>query len=95
MGEFFAAIWYVNAVLMTSTLLAGVTTGIGGGLMVRVNLTAVEVPPALLAATIKVNVPVEVGVPLIIPVVALSVSPEGSFPLMMLYAVGEFVAVIW
>ncbi len=74
--------------------MAGVTTGIGGGLMVRVSLTAVEVPPALLATTIKVNVPFVVGVPLIVPVVALSASPEGSCPLMMLYAVGEFVAAI-
>ena len=94
MGEFVAAIWYLNAVLMTPAPGADVTTGIGGGLMVRISLTAVEVPPALLAATIKVNVPVEVGVPLIIPVVALSVSPEGSVPLMMLYAVGEFVLII-
>ncbi len=51
------------------------------GLTVIVTGWLVEEPLALLACTVKVNVPVAVGVPERIPVVGFSVKPAGKLPL--------------
>ena len=42
--------------------------------------TCVPVPPALIAFTVSINVPVTVGVPLITPVTVLMVIPAGNVP---------------
>ncbi len=51
------------------------------GLTVIVTGWLVEEPLALLACTVKVNVPVAVGVPESTPVVGFSVKPAGKLPL--------------
>ena len=61
------------------------------GLMVSVSVV-VPVPPALVALSEMVEVPVAVGVPEIKPLVVLTVSPEGSPVALKL--VGELEAVI-
>ena len=48
--------------------------------MVITNDRGALVPPALVAVTLTVKVPLLVGVPEIRPVLALSVTPAGSVP---------------
>ena len=67
-----------------------VTAGTAG-LIVRVSV-AVPVPPALVALSEMVEVPVAVGVPEIKPLVVLTDSPEGNPVALKL--VGELEAVI-
>jgi hypothetical protein len=52
-------------------------TGIGG-ITIEMVTVALFDPPAFLAVTVTPVVPVAVGVPLIIPVLALSTSPGGK-----------------
>ena len=56
------------------------TGGDAATLIIMVMATAGEVPLALVAVKIGVNVPVAVGVPESNPVLVLSVTPEGSAP---------------
>jgi hypothetical protein len=58
-------------------LVALVITGVGGGLMVIVNV-ALPVPPALVALMVTVKVPAAVGVPEISPVAVFTVKPAGN-----------------
>lgn len=51
------------------------------GELVRVRAAVAAAPTPLVAAIMNENVPVVVGVPLIIPVVGLRVSPLGRRPL--------------
>jgi len=51
-------------------------TGVGG-LIVKVTVCE-PVPPAFVAVTVAVDVPAVVGVPVIAPVVVLTVRPAGS-----------------
>ena len=67
-----------------------ITGGGGSKVMVKLLLT---VPAELVALIITLKVPVTVGVQLIVPVVVLRRSPEGSPEAVK--EVGVFVAVIW
>ena len=60
------------AVAVVALLMTGVA-----GLMVSVRV-AVPVPPALVALSVTVEVPVAVGVPEIKPVLLLTESPAGN-----------------
>ena len=62
---------------MPVALVALVITGVGGGLMVIVNV-ALPVPPALVALMVTVKVPAAVGVPEISPVAVFTVKPAGN-----------------
>jgi hypothetical protein len=60
--------------------------------MVRESV-AVVVPPAFVAPIVTLEVPVAVGVPLIAPVLVLTLKPAGNPVALKL--VGELLAVIW
>ena len=72
-------------------IVAPLTTGGGKFEIVKVT-TLVPVPAALVAETVTIDVPVEVGDPLIRPVIVLIESPAGNPA--AAYDVGEFEAVI-
>jgi hypothetical protein len=61
---------------------------IAGQPMVNVNALVIVCPAEQLpvACTVKVDVPADVGVPLMRPVVVLKVNPAGSVPLAMAHA---------
>jgi hypothetical protein len=56
---------------LTALVIAG---GVGRTVMVSV---ALPLPPALLALMVELNVPVTLGVPLITPVLVLTLKPVG------------------
>ena len=94
-GELVAMIWRDNAEFFIPVIVASVTTGIGGKLIVMVSVASDDWPPALLALIPRGNAPVVVGVPLITPEAAFKVRPGGKVPLVTEYPVGELVATIW
>jgi len=63
-----------------------------GRAMVRASV-AVPVPPALVALMVTLNGPLTVGVPVIAPVLVLTLSPLGNPVALKL--VGLLLAVIW
>lgn len=72
---------------MAALVIAGLAT-----VMVRESV-AVVVPPAFVAPIVTLEVPVAVGVPLIAPVLVLTLKPAGNPVALKL--VGELLAVIW
>jgi hypothetical protein len=63
------------------------TTGL---VIVIARVTEVLTPFASVAVTVKVNVPLPVGVPLIFPVAGSTVSPTGSAPSVTANVIGVF-----
>ena len=68
-----------------------VIEGVGGTTVIT--KVAVPVPPALLALTVRLVVPVALGVPLITPVLVFTLNPAGSPVAPKL--IGLFVPAIW
>ena len=62
-----------------------VTAGIAETTILRFN---VAFPAEFVALTVKLNVPVAVGVPVIAPFAALRINPAGSAPLPISHVIG-------
>ena len=61
---------------------------VGGAFTVRLNCWELE-PPALVALAVKVETPMAVGLPLMMPVEEPKESPAGSVPLVTVQVIGE------